>query len=199
MNIGLHNLFGYAAGMLMVVVMFPYVRSVVFTRETKLSRASWAIWGAIGIINLAAYFYAGERETIWFVMACALNPVLLFVLSLKFGEKQWYASDTACLVLAAVALIMWKITGNPVLALAAGLTADVLGGIPTFLKVRRDPHSENLLGWLIGLAASVCNIFAVKQWTWANSIYTGYMVFAFLIIVIPIAIGQSRKTASANR
>ena len=183
----------------MFIVMVPYVRSVVFTGETKLSRASWAIWGAIGIINLAAYFYAGERETIWFVIGCALNPVLLFVLSLKFGEKQWRASDTACLVLAAVALIMWKRTGNPVLALAAGLTADAVGGIPTFLKVRRDPHSENLLGWVIGLAASVCNILAVKQWTWANSIYTGYMVFAFLIIVIPIAIGQSRKTASTNR
>jgi len=199
MNISLHDLFGYAAGILMIIVMFPYVRSIVFTRETKLNRASWAIWGTIGIINLAAYFCAGERETIWFVIASALNPVIIFILSLKFGEKRWHASDTACLALAAVALIIWKLTGNPVLALVAGLTADVLGGIPTFLKVIRNPHSENLAGWAIGLAASICNVFAVKQWTVANSIYTGYMVFAFLIIIIPIAIGQSRKTASLNR
>ncbi len=178
--------------------MFPYVRSIIKTKKegeerTELNRASWLIWAAIGIINLFAYFSAGEKETIWFVVVGALNPTILFVLSLKFGEKYWYGADTICLVLAIVALVLWKTTDNPLLALATCLSADALAIIPTFIKVRNNPLSENLTGWFIGLLASFSNMIAVKEWTWANGIYTLYMVVGFLAIVWVIVLTRWQK------
>jgi len=200
-SIDYHDVFGYSAGILLIVGMFPYVRSIIKTKKegeekTELNRASWLIWMAIGIINLFAYFSAGEKETIWFVVVGALNPTILFVLSLKFGEKHWYGLDTVCLVLAIVALILWKTTGNPVLALAACLSADALAIIPTFIKVRNKPLSENLTGWFIGLLASFSNMMAVKEWTWTNGIYTLYMVVGFLSIVWAIVLTRWQKRIS---
>ncbi len=175
--------------------MFPYIRSIVITKETKLNRVSWIIWSTIGIINLAAYISAGEKGTIWFVIAAAINPIILLLLSLKFGEKHWYPIDTACIVLAALSLLLWRMTGNPILALVAGLVADFLGLVPTFIKVIRNPHSENLVSWLIGLLAGICNIIAVQPWTWASGIYTIYMVSQSILVIVPIVNGQLlRKT-----
>ncbi len=197
LNITYHDIFGYIAGAVMIIGMFPYVHSIVVTKETKLNRASWAIWSSIGIINLTAYFFAGEKETIWYVIAAAVNPTILFFLSLRFGEKQWYRSDTVCLVLAAMALVIWRLTGSPVLALIAGLVADALGIVPTFLKVRRDPFSENLLGWLALFTASVCNVIAIKEWTWANGVYNVHAVSGSFLVVWFIVKGQFfSKTAS---
>ncbi len=171
----------------MIFGMIPYIRSIVIVKETKLNRSSWVIWAIIGIMNLLAYFKAGERETIWFVFAGALNPVILFILSLKYGVQIWYRSDTVCIVIAIFAIILWKTTGNPVLAIIAGLTADGIAICPILIKIKKNPYTENLFSWIIGLTASISNIFAVKEWTWANSIYTIYMVLAFAIIVIPLA------------
>lgn len=188
-----HAVFGYISGFLMLAGMVPYLYSIVITRETRPNRASYGIWMVIGIINLVAYVAAGEKETVWFVVAAAANPVLIFILSFRFGEKQWYRSDTWCLILAVVSIILWRITGNPVLAIATGITADALAVVPTLLKIQRDPTSENLTAWVFGLVSSVCNIIAVNGWTWANGIYTIYMVVGNIIIVVSLATLQRRQ------
>jgi hypothetical protein len=180
----------------MVVGMVPYVMSVI-EKKTILNHSSWIIWSTIGIINFVAYASAGEKETLWFVGISALNPTILFFMSLKYGVKKWLATDTYCLLLAAAAIIIWKVTGNPVLALAAGLVADSLGIVPVVCKVIKEPFTENLTGWSIGLLASFCNLIAVKEWTWANSLYTIYSITGFLVIVVTLVRGQYfRKTAS---
>lgn len=196
-SISHHLVFGWVAGLFLIAGMGPYVRAVVITRTTKPNRASWAIWAGIGIINFAAYFVAGERITIWFLAAAAGNSVILFFLSLKFGEKKWRTSDTVCLLLAFSALGIWKLTGNPITALAMGITADALAVIPTFLKVRRSPDSECLASWLCVLAASACNLLGVDHWTWANGLYNIYAFFGSVFLVVPLALGQ-RKLVKAQ-
>ncbi len=191
-----HAVFGYISGFLMLAGLIPYLHSIIVTKETRPNQASYGIWMIMGIINLAAYIASGERETVWFLVAGAFNPVLIFALSLRFGERHWYKTDTYCLILAICAIIIWKITSNPVLALATGIIADGLAIVPTMVKIKRDPTSENLLGWVFGLASSVFNVIAVKEWTWANGIYTIYMVSGFIVIVTSLAVLQHKKKVS---
>jgi len=174
----------------MALGMIPYVYSILITKETKPNRASWAIWAVIGLINLVAYLAAGEKETVWFVILAGINPSIIFALSFKYGEKRWYKSDSYCLSLAALAILLWKVTGNPVLALVCGLTADALGLIPTLGKINRMPNSENVTGWLMLLIASVLNIAAVDRWTWANGAYTIYSVVGSTLVVGLIVLGR---------
>lgn len=197
MNITYHDVFGYLAGILMAVGMLPYIWSVVWTKETKLNRSSWIIWSCIGTINLLAYTSAGEKETVWFVLIGAINPVVLLLLSFKYGIRNWYQSDTYCIILAGMAVVIWKTTGNPVLAVVAGLAADGIGIVPLFLKIRKDSSTENLLSWLIGFVSSICNLFAIREWTWMNGIYTIYMAISFAVILKPLVKGRLiHKTAS---
>lgn len=191
-----HALLGYFSGILMSIGMIPYLHSIVITRITKPNRTSYGIWMIIGIINLCAYIASGEKETIWFVISGALFPLIIFSLSFRYGEKCWYRSDTWCLCLALFAIVIWKLTGNPILALVSGLIADALAVIPTLIKIKRNPNSENLLGWSFGFVSSIFNVLAVKEWTWSNGIYTIYMVSSFTVIIVPLAVLQYRNKHS---
>lgn len=191
-----HALLGYISGVIMLIGMIPYLHSIVITKETKPNRTSYGIWMVIGIINLCAYIASGEKETIWFVISGALFPLIIFLLSFRYGEKCWHRSDTWCLCLALFAIVIWKLTGNPILALISGLVADALAVIPTLIKIKRDPNSENLLSWSFGLTSSVFNILAVKEWTWSNGIYTIYMFLSITLIIVPLAVLQYRNKHS---
>ncbi len=193
-----HDIFGYIAVGLMALGMFPYVKSIVFTKKTHLNVSSWAIWASLGIINALAYAKAGERETLGFVILSATNPTIIFLLSLKYGIKEWEKEDKWCLILAIVAIVSWKLSGNPVLAIASCVAADIFALYPLYKKVRKDPYSENLLGWVIALSASISNVAAIKQLTWANAIYMGYAVSAFVLITAILFHGQCFKKGSTR-
>ncbi len=198
MNLDRHDIFGYLAVALMALGMFPYVKSIVFTKKTHLNVSSWAIWASLGIINAFAYAKAGERETLGFVILSATNPTIIFLLSLKYGIKKWEKEDKWCLMFAVVAIASWKLSGNPVLAIASCVAADIFALYPLYKKVLRDPYSENLLGWIIALSASICNVVAIKQLTWANGIYMGYAVSAFILITAILFRGQCFKKGSTR-
>lgn len=198
MNISIYDVYGYIAGVIMALGMFPYVRSIVKTKETKLNQASWLIWSALGITNLISYFLSGEKETIRYVAVAAVNPVIIYLLSLKYGIKEWTRTDKQCVKAAAVAVVCILI-GQPFLALIAGITGDALGLYPTYLKVKKEPLSENLTGWWMLLLASTFNIFAVKEWTLANGCYTLYAIIASVLIVVYVVKGKIYFIAAASR
>ncbi len=179
----------------MLLGMVPYVRSIVSTKETILNQSSWFIWMVIGFINFFAYRSSGEKETIWLVLVGAVNPSILFFLSLRYGTRVWLKSDTVCILLAIASLVVWRISSNPALTLTASLTADLLAMIPLLIKIRSDPDSENVPGWVIGMIASACNIVAIKEWTWANGIYNLYMFIGIGTILFSIVLGRHRKTS----
>jgi hypothetical protein len=174
----------------MEIGMYPYLRSIIVTKETKPNQVSWLIWSCIGLTNLFTYVSAGAGESVWFALASAINTTAIFLLSLKYGEKKWSPTDIASLALASIGIIIWKISGSATLGLIASLTIEGLGTVPTAKKLWHDPWSENLTGWCIGLTASVLNIFAVEHWNLATIAFTTYNILGFGIIVVFIVRGN---------
>ncbi len=176
--------------------MFPYVGSIVWPKtpeeRTTPNRVSYFIWCGLSIINYFAYKASGEKETLWLPFIGIFTSGTIFLLSFKWGEKVWYPVDKYCLGLGLLALVGWWFVGA-LAAIIIIVVADALAVIPTVAKIVRNPFSENIPGWSCGLFAAIANIFAIKDLTWANGIYNGYMLCSFLSILIPLIYGRYQR------
>ncbi len=145
------------AGVLAICAAYPYLRDML-RGETRPNIVSWSIWALAVGISAAAQLVA---EPSW---SAALVVVTFFVdiTILSFGifgygyrEFRWW--DGLCLVLSLTALILWRLSGDPLIALGFAIAADALAFAPTYIKSYREPQSETPITWVLfglsGLAA----------------------------------------------
>lgn len=157
-----HVLLGKIAGVLALIQIIPYVISI-FRGNTKPQRATFAIWSVVNIVTATSYIAAGATTTKWMSIVFVFTAILIFLLSFKYGMGGYGALDISCMAIAGLAIALWVVTDNPVVALYANLAALSLGYIPTLKKVYRLPRTENMLAWLLTGAASILNVMALTS------------------------------------
>ena len=147
------DLFGKAAGLLSLAAFVPYVLAI-FGRgfrwngitklptPTKPNRATWFIWALLAAVILPAYSQSGAEETVWVAVALTAGPGIVALLSIKWGEGGWTRFDQACLAGAFVSILMWAVTGSPVVGLLFALTADAFGAVATIRHAYHRPKEE---------------------------------------------------------
>ena len=75
-----------------------------------------------------------------------------------------------------MSLLLWALTGNPLVALGLNILVDLIGALPTVRKAWSDPGSEDRLAWGLFFAANAVNLAAVEAWTFSGA---GYPVYLF--------------------
>lgn len=175
---------GRIAGILGLLGFVPYVRDI-FRKEnpTRPNRASWWIWVASGTMLALSYHYSGANETIWVPISYIIGPVVIALLSIKYGEGGWTPLDRLCITGTVFSIVLWAIFRSPVAALVMNLIIEVWGAVPTIKKCYLDPKSESRTAWTIFFSANSINILAVEKWTFAESVYPLYMSTAALLII----------------
>lgn len=172
---------GGIAGLLSASAFVPYLVAVV-RRETRPSLASWMIWTAVGALLCASYWASGARAAIWVSVSYVLGPLLTLGFCLKYGERTWTRFDLGCLFAAALSLVLWGVTGDPVVALALNVGIDLLGALPTIRKSWSDPGSEDRTAWALFMSGNIVNLFALDSWAPRMSAYPLYL-FAVTVVV----------------
>lgn len=152
----------------------PYLRAIL-RGQTRPSIATWWIWTAVGAALCASYFAAGARASIWTPVSYVVGPLMIALLSLRYGEHHVSRFDSLCLGMAALSLILWWWTGFPSVALALNVVVDALGALPTVRKSWSCPESEDRLAWGLFLLANSMNLLAVTPWTLASGVYPSYL------------------------
>lgn len=153
---------GQIAGFIAVIQVIPYFISI-FKGDTKPERTTFAIWSLVNIVTVSSYIAVGATTTIFVPLIFAMTSVIIFLLSLKYGMGGFNRLDIACLCISLVAIAIWVITSNPLLALYGNLIASTLGFLPTIKKVYYLPKTENTLSWTLSALASVLNLFAITS------------------------------------
>jgi len=182
---------GQLAGFLVFIAYVPYVLGTM-RGPTKPNRATWFIWSIVNIIIAASYWKAGAENTILVPLLNAFGTTLIALLSLKYGEGGWTKLDRACLFASGISLVLWWLSGNPVIALTINILIDAIGAIPTIMKTYHDPKHENRYAWSIWLAAYFVNLFAIGSWTYAIAAYPIYL-FAQALMVVFLAYRMGNK------
>jgi hypothetical protein len=195
---GTQEIFGAVAGGLSLVAWAIYIVAIL-RGTTRPSRATWWILTLVGLMILATYYQGGARETVWVPVMYVVGPLIVALLSLKYGDgEKWQNLDKWCLWGSIFGALMWAIFDNALVGLVINIAVDLLGISLTIKKSYLDPYSEDVTAWTIEAIASLLNLVAVTTWalTWDSFgiwVYPVYMVIFNGLIAGLLIFGRWRN------
>ena len=165
----------------------PYFRDI-FRGTTKPHVFSWFIWFLL--VGITFLIQVSEGGGIGAVVTGIESLCCLGVTIFAYtrGEKNITRSDWVCFVLALVAIALWQLANQPLLAVILVLIADMLGYIPTFRKSYSKPHEETASQYALSavhwvLAISALQVFLLTTW-----LYPAWMAVFDSILVATLLI-----------
>lgn len=184
---------GEVAGLVNLIAYLPYYVSIM-QGKTKPNKVTWWTWAVLEIMMSSSYIMAGAGNTKWLPIAAFIGMLFTAILSLKFGDKKWYVSDFICAVGSAVGLVIWILSGDPVIALIAFLVVDLFAAIPTCIKAWDEPYEEDLFAWVISLISGLVNLVALESLNFSIVVLPVYNLVVYLAVVALLKLGRKYNT-----
>lgn len=189
-----HTILAVLAGILCFLSAIPYVRDIVYG-TTRPNTTTWFLWLFIQAIAIAAQFHEGASWSIIMVIADGVTIALVFLLSvIGYGYRSFTRFDLWCGVFGIIAILLWQMTGNAILALIFSIVADTCAALPTIKKSYIDPWSENPTGWAFTMVAAILAIASTARFDAANVLFPTYLAAVNALIFALAFFGRrSRK------
>ncbi len=172
-------------GLVVLSAHFPLYVAIV-RKTVKPSLATWSMWSVMLGATLASQIAAGKTDP-WGMLAAASGTILVFILLLFYGERNWTRFDTRCLFLSALGMGAWAVSG-PAVAQVAFLASLFIAGAPTVRNAWEHPKNESSLVWGIFTVGFLLTVMAVQDWSsftiWIQPISS--TVFNCLIFVLAL-------------
>lgn len=175
-----------ASGSIAVIGMLFYIGSIINIRTVPHRTTRFVIL-LITILGAIGLYSAHDIPT--FILYCiySTSSLIIFLLSLKHGVGGWAKTDIICLLIALFGVIMWQVSGNPMVAIVSSVLASFVGTIPAFLKTYKSPKSEYWMYYFCSFFANGLIYFAHSTHSFSTSIYPIYYVLwnlTFLILIL---------------
>lgn len=178
-------------GVIAIVLIFagyaPYLRDTV-ARRTHPHAYSWFLWGLIAIVTSALQFQDGAGIGSAVTLGAGLICALIFVVGLRFGDRDITPLDTVFLVAGFVATGLWLIADKPLLSVMLLAVIDVLAFAPTIRKSWNKPFSETMSSYVMNVVRFSLAIAAIHDYTIITMLYPltwilGNALFVVMLIV----------------
>lgn len=170
-----HLALGIFSGILAMVAIVPYVKDILHG-TTRPNVVSWSLWVLLLLIGVLAQLSAGASWSLVFLVGDLIGTSSVLVLCLigyGYGKYTWL--DSFCFILAIVAVILWQITDQPLLAIGLAVVADFLAAVPTLVKSYKDPQSEEPTQFFIIAVAALLGMLSTVVLDPANLIFPIYL------------------------
>lgn len=187
----MQQIIGIVAGILGLIGYIPYIMSIL-KNKTRPNKASWFIWTVVGGLLAFSYMAEGDPNAIWLPLGYFFGPLIVAILSLRYGYAVWSKLDKICIIVAIISIIPWLLSKSAIITLLINVVIDAAGGIPTIVKSYREPETEDFTAWLIFFIANTMQLFAVSVWN-LSAIYPIYLFFLAGIIVALIIKDKIKK------
>lgn len=187
-------------GVIAVVVGFigyvPYFRDI-FKGKTKPHAFSWLVWGVLTGIAFVGQVVSDGGAGAWVTGFTAVICLIIFLLALKKGKRDFPITDWISLAGAGFALLLWAITNDPLIAIVLVSIIDALGFIPTFRKSYYRPFEETLFTYHMSSLKFVIGLFALESYSIVTILYPVSLIltnstFAILLITRRKQLGSRR-------
>ena len=186
----IHEILGIIAGILALLGYIPYIISII-SGKTRPNKATWVIWSIVGALLAFSFLAEGDKNAIWLPLGYFLGPLIIAVLSLRYGYSVWGKLDKICIIAAIISILPWVVLKDATLTLLINVLIDSTGALPTIVKSYREPKSEDFSAWLIFFIANTTQLFAISDWNIA-AIYPIYLFLLAGTIVILLLKGKIR-------
>lgn len=154
------------------------------------NRVSWLLWGAIPIIAFLTQLDEGVGLLAVSTLAVGVGPLAVFAASWLNQSSYWRLTrfDMACGALAVVALIVWLVLDDALLALWVSIVADLISGIPTIRKAWRDPRSERAFPYAFATLNGAITLLSVQEWTAMHYVFPLYLTCLGVVLTSTVSI-----------
>jgi hypothetical protein len=132
--------------------------------------ATWIIWLIIGVINLLTYFLVVEHNLLRSLTLLVVTSGILVVTvySLVRGRfAKLRLLDIVCFLLALMIVVLWRVTGDPILANLILQVVYIISFIPTILGLHQGILKEKPWPWILAVGGYVFMIAATMV-SWTN-------------------------------
>lgn len=184
---------GQVSALLAVIAVVPYIYEI-YKKGVRPERASWFVWTVLLTINLLAQNSSGAHDSIWLTIGDLIGTSIVFVIAIFKGTGGFTKFDIRCMLVAAIGVLMWVLSGSAIIALAGSLLADAMGSLPTIRKAYIDPNSEGWTTFSIIAFASFLAIIAAGYSPVAMAVPL-YLMIANLAVLIAKYLGHKKETA----
>ncbi len=179
--------FGILAGILQLVASAPYVRDIL-RGSTRPQRATWTIWTTLSFVVLASQWADGATWSLALTLGQAVSCAAIFLLALRRGVGGVSRVEIALLAIAALGIAGWQVADDPTVATWSVVAADIIGVGLMLPKTYREPHSETLSTYVIGLFSTMFALAAVGSGAPSLLIYPLYILAADGAVVAVIGL-----------
>ncbi len=163
-----------------------YVRDTLHGRSQP-NRMTFLIWAIGPFIAVAAGLSAGGSWALVPVFMSGFGPFCIFLASYANPKAHWKLGtlDYLCGALAILALVLWALTSDPVIAIIFAIAADTFALYPTLIKAWKYPETETGITYIIALLnASVGLILATQGFS--EVAFLTYLVLTEISLIVAI-------------
>lgn len=155
---------GTTAIVIAAISYVPYFRDI-FANKTKPHAFTWLVWAILNGIAFAGQVHDKGGAGTWAVGFTTLATLSIFTIALVKGEKAIRRFDWICLGGAALSLVPWIITNDPLVSVILITIIDVFGFLPTIRKSIHKPHQETLTTYALSILKYGLVVVALHSYT----------------------------------
>lgn len=181
----IRQIFLILSSLLAFAAPFFYTYSVLKGRARP-HRTTRLVLLVITTLAFASLLAQNDTVAVWLAGIGTFQTSIVFLLSLKYGMGGWSKLDLICLGIAALGIVIWRVTDNPALALYAAIAADFTGVVPTLVKTWKHPHTEALSYFVMGIISDILNLLAVRTLSPQTVAYPLYLTLINSAIILLI-------------
>lgn len=135
------TLYGLASVIVTLVGIAPYILGML-RNQTKPHMFSWFLWAFTAWIVTLAQNWDNAGAGSWGMMTAAIVCTLVFLMSLRIGEKNITRSDWFMLSAGLLAIPAWLVTDSPLYSVIIVSVIDLVAYGPTIRKSWMKPSEE---------------------------------------------------------
>lgn len=164
-----------------------YVRDTL-RGETQPNRVTWLLWTVAPFIGTAAAISNGVGWAILPVFMAGFVPFLVFISSFVNKQAYWKLGtfDYACGSFSILALALWILTKDPIIAIFFAILADLLAALPTLVKAWAHPETETGWPYSTTIIGALLGFLVVKSWDFSEYAFSAYLILICSAILFAI-------------
>jgi hypothetical protein len=182
-----HSILGSLAVILGIISYIPYFQDI-FRGKTKPHPFSWFLWVLMDCVVLVAQLTHEAGAGTWLLVLTIFQALAVALLALRYGEKRIVPLDWVCLVGCLIAISLWTISSDALIAIFVLIVTNLIAFIPTVRKAYFRPHEETVTMFALNSIKWIPAIFALESfvavnWLFPANLFVVNGAFAIMLLV----------------
>lgn len=163
-----------------------YFRDI-FLGKTKPHAFSWFAWSVLSGTVFIAQLLGNAGPGAWITGFTAVACFAVSVIASFKNEEPFKIFDWVSLLAALAALILWRFTGQPAVAVLLVSAAYCFGFLPTFRKGYQKPFQETVATFALnslkfGISIFALNSLSVNTWLYPATLFASNGLFVIMLL-----------------